>query len=138
MSAASTQCLKFINDIEKRLAAGVEAAAQEFTDQMFAALDEVKAVLDPDGYKGSGPGDPPAVFKNWFTEHLDFKAEGFEAAVGFDHEHAAAVYRLLIEGTKHIEPRAGPEELYKEIKNIMVLSFNEGFCGTADLEEAPF
>ena len=138
MSAAQAQCDKFIAELEKRYAAGIEAAAQEFTDQLFASLNETQAVLQGGKYKGSGPGDPPAVFERWFEQYLGFKAEGHEANIGFAHEHANAVYRWLVFGTEHVEPREGPVELYKQVKAYMVEAFKDGVCGTLGLEEAPF
>ena len=131
-ASVKAQCDAYLKRLDERRNVGLTALAVEFKNQLFDDLNEKQAQIVGSEYKGSGPGDPPAVFERWFTKHLvSPKVEGGLAMVGFNMKHANTVYRILVHGTKDIEPRKGPKQLFDEIKPFLVESFRAGFCSVS-------
>lgn len=119
----------FCKRIEDQLNRGVTAVAADIDAAWRAELIENDAVRAGREYFGSEPGESPYNYKGWFKNALGHTtSRGMEAEVGMTLEHPGIVMRLLVEGTKTIEPRKGPEDIIKENEALLVDSFFHAAC----------
>lgn len=129
----SKNCVKgFEQRLRGRFVDGMNALADKMYDTLYESFAAKAAVNNKGQYEGSQPGEVPAVFEEWFTKAIRSNVNtknGIGAQIGFVNAHADLVYRMLIDGTVHVEARKGADELFEESRDEFCEAFIDGFCG---------